>query len=233
MNDPEKTKTWCALFDWDGVVIDSSSLHERSWEWMAHEYDLPLPEGHFRKGFGMKNERIIPEVLGWASDPVLVGDLARRKETRYRELVGELGLEALPGVGSWLAVLEAAGIPCVIASSTERANIECVLDRIGFRRFFHGIVAGDEVEHGKPAPDIFLRAQVVAGGQPALVFEDALVGIEAARRAGMAVVAVTTTHPRGELGVADRVVDRLDELDLAAAQGLALAGASGQACQTA
>lgn len=188
---------------------------------MAAEFGLPLPAGHFRRGFGMKNERIIPEVLGWASEPSGIGKLAARKEARYRELVVEEGLEPLPGVGIWIQRLHDAGVPCAIASSTDRANIDCVLDRIGFRRFFTAMVSGDEVTHGKPAPDIFLRAAAKLGNLPALVFEDALVGIEAAHRAGMPVVAVTTTHPAHELGAADRVVQRLDELTVADAGLLA------------
>jgi len=215
---------WCALFDWDGVVIDSSRLHEKSWEWMAAEFGLPLPEGHFRRGFGMKNERIIPEVLGWASDRDHINDLAAKKEKRYRELVVDDGIESLPGVAAWIEQLYDEGVPISIASSTDRANIDCVLDCIGLRRFFTAIVSGDEVEHGKPAPDIFLKAAAKLGGLRSLVFEDALVGIEAAHRAGMAVVAVTTTHPADELDAADHVVDRLDALTVEFARSLALRG---------
>jgi len=214
---------WCALFDWDGVVIDSSRLHEKSWEWMAREFDLPLPTGHFQRGFGMKNERIIPEVLGWAQERPRINDLAAKKEHRYRELVMEEGLNPLPGVVTWIERLYAAGIPCSIASSTDRANIDCVLDQIGLRKYFAAIVSGDEVEHGKPAPDIFLKAANKLGNLPALVFEDALVGIEAAHRARMKVVAVTTTHPAKELGAADHIVKRLDELTIAVAESLAMA----------
>jgi HAD superfamily hydrolase (TIGR01509 family) len=217
-----KSESWCALFDWDGVVIDSSRLHEKSWEWMSREYDLPLAPGHFRRGFGMKNERIIPEVLGWASEKAHISDLAAKKERRYRELVIEEGLEPLPGVAEWLNELHKAGVACSIASSTERANIDVVLERIGLKKFFSAIVSGDEVEHGKPAPDIFLKAAAKLGNLPALVFEDALVGIEAARRAGMAVVAVTTTHPAHELSAANQIVNRLDELTIESARELTL-----------
>lgn len=189
---------------------------------MAREFDLPLPEGHFRKGFGMKNERIIPEVLGWATELHQIRDLAEKKESRYRELLRDEGIEPLPGVNEWLERLHGAGIPCSIASSTDRANIDCVLDIIGLRKYFTAIVSGDEVQHGKPAPDIFLKASAKLGNLPSLVFEDALVGIEAAHRAGMAVVAVTTTHPAGELTAAERVVERLDELSVEAAAELAV-----------
>jgi beta-phosphoglucomutase-like phosphatase (HAD superfamily) len=58
-----------ALFDWDGVVIDSSKCHEASWDLLADEVGKPLPEGHFKKGFGRKNQVIIPEILQWTEDP--------------------------------------------------------------------------------------------------------------------------------------------------------------------
>lgn len=209
--------SWAALFDWDGVIVDSSGYHELSWEVVASELRLPLPPGHFKRGFGRKNEFIIPEILGWARDRDDIKRLADLKEEAYRRLVREKGLEAMPGVMPWLQILRDAGIPCVIGSSTERKNIEAVLDVIGCRAFFRDIVSGDDVKHGKPDPEIFLLAAQRAGVAPkhCVVFEDAHVGIEAARAGGMKVVAVTTTHPREELKKADRIVDQLDELTLA------------------
>ncbi|MGA1529565.1 MAG: HAD family hydrolase [Kiritimatiellia bacterium] len=220
-----KDADWCVLFDWDGVVVDSSKLHEQSWEVMAAEYGLTLPEGHFIRGFGMKNERVIPEVLGWTDDPEKIQFYAQRKEAVYRELALAAGLGPLPGVREILQALQAAGVPCSIASSTPRVNIDFILGRMGLDVYFDAITTGDQVQHGKPAPDIFLHAAGQLGGRPALVFEDALVGIEAGKRAGMAVVAVTTTHPAHELGTADRVVNRLDELSLEEARRLALVAA--------
>lgn len=209
--------SWAAIFDWDGVIIDSSRYHEQSWEVMARQEGLPLPEGHFKRGFGMKNEVIIPQVLGWAQEPAEINRLARAKEETYRRIVREEGIDALPGVREWLVRLKDARIPCAIASSTNRRNIDCLIDVLRIRPYFAAMVTGDEVEEGKPAPDIFLLAARRLGVAPArcVVFEDALVGIEAARAAGMRVVAVTTTNDRSLLASADRVVDRLDELRVA------------------
>src|SRR5690349_16849473 len=103
---------WAALFDWDGVVIDSSSHHEESWERLGREIDKPLPEGHFKRSFGRKNEMIIPEILNWTHEPDEIRRLSLRKEALYREVVAERGVEALPGVRTWLERLRAAGIPC-------------------------------------------------------------------------------------------------------------------------
>ena len=86
-----------AIFDWDGVIINSAEHHEKSWERLAKECGKILPENHFKRGFGMKNEVIIPELLGWATMPVEIRILSLRKEAIYREVVREQGMTALPG----------------------------------------------------------------------------------------------------------------------------------------
>ena len=78
-----------AIFDWDGVVIDSALQHERSWEMLAEEEGRPLPPDHFEKGFGKVNKVIIPNLLGWTDDPVEIDRLGQRKEELYRELLRE------------------------------------------------------------------------------------------------------------------------------------------------
>jgi beta-phosphoglucomutase family hydrolase len=195
------------IFDWDGVVVDSSAHHERSWEVLATKRGLPLPPDHFKRGFGKKNNVIIPD-LGWAADPTEVDALAHEKEEIYRAMVREKGIEPLPGVRELLAGLREKGIPCAIASSTERANLDLPLDLMGLRDFFQVIVSGEEVIHGKPDPAVFLVAAKRLGIVPAdcVVIEDALVGIEAAKRAGMAVLAVATTNPLEALSSADAAI---------------------------
>ena len=205
---------WGALFDWDGVIIDSSSHHEESWERLAREEARTLPPDHFKKGFGRKNEVIIPKLLGWTKDPSEIRRLSLRKEALYREVVAERGLSALPGVRTWLERLRDAGVPCAIGSSTHRANIDLSLGLIGLAEFFTGIVTAEDVSHGKPDPEVFLLAAARINRPPerCVVFEDAHVGITAARAGGMRVIGVATTHPASELTAADLAVQRLDEL---------------------
>ena len=208
---------WAAIFDWDGVIIDSSRQHEESWNRLALEINKPLPEGHFKAGFGRKNEFIIPNILHWEDDPAEVRRLSLRKEALYREIIIEQGLEPLPGVRTWLNRLANAAIPCAIGSSTHRKNIEVSLDVLGLRPFFRAIVSAEDVSHGKPDPEVFLKAAEKLATPPArsVVFEDAHVGIEAGHRAGMRVIAVATTNPLADLGKADLAVSRLDELEVA------------------
>jgi HAD superfamily hydrolase (TIGR01509 family) len=205
--------SWGVLFDWDGVVIDSSPEHERSWELLAGERGLRLPEGHFKAGFGKKNEVIIPS-LRWAEDPVLVRELADRKEELYRGLVAERGVNILPGARELLEALKEEGIPRSVASSTPRRNLEALFAATGLDTLFDAVVCGDDVSHGKPDPEVFLKAAAALGldRNNAVVIEDAFAGIEAARRGGMKVVGVATTHPVEALKDCDLAVTSLLEV---------------------
>lgn len=208
---------WAVIFDWDGVIVDSSRAHERSWERLAAEVGRPLFPGFFARSFGMKNDRIIRELLGWTNDPAELKRLGDRKEELFREEIRVRPLQLLPGVGSFLEALRAAAVRRAVGSSTPRANIECVIDALGLRDAFDVIVAGEDVQKGKPDPEVFLRAAAALGVPPqrCVVFEDAPVGVEAARRAEMRVVGVAGTHPPEKLAGCDRIVRRLDELSVA------------------
>lgn len=210
-----RAQAFGAVFDWDGVIINSEECHRLGWKRLAEENGRELPPGYFEKSFGRKNIEIIPELLGWSQDAVEISTLALRKEQHYRDIVRERGMQALPGVQDWLIRLAEAGVPCGIGSSTARANIEHSIGLIGCSIFFRSIVTAEDVARGKPAPDVFLAVASQLGVPPerCVVFEDAVFGLQAARNAGMRCVAVTTTHPANFLAPhADRVVERLDEL---------------------
>ena len=222
-------RAFAAIFDWDGVIIDSSAAHERSWEILAAEERRTLSEGHFKKGFGRKNEFIIPNILNWAREPAEVARLADRKEALYRDIVRDTLREPLPGVHALLAGLRSAGIPCAVGSSTHRANIDLAMSLLGLREFFQGIVTSEDVKNGKPAPDVFLQAAASVGCAPGagVVFEDALAGVEAGLAGNFAVIAVATTNAREVLETAKptRIVHRLTEVDAGLVRELAEAGA--------
>ena len=207
---------FAAIFDWDGVIIDSGQLHAQSWRLLAAELGQPIAPDSFIRGFGMKSARIIAEIHGWTREPAEIARLEHRKEALYREIVARSEITPLPGVVEWLECLGSAGVPCAVASSTHRLNIGTVLNRVGLKRAFREIVSAEDVEHGKPNPEVFEKAAERLGmdARRCVVFEDAHVGIEAAHAAGMKVVAVATTHQANELKTADLVVRRLDELSI-------------------
>lgn len=215
-------KNFGVIFDWDGVVIDSSAQHERSWELLSAEIGKPLPAGHFRKGFGKKNQSIIPDILDWSHDPAEIDRLGARKEELYRQLVREGSVRILPGARELLEALKSEGIPRSLGSSTPRSNLDALFAATGINVLFDAVVCGDDVIHGKPAPDIFLLAANRLGQSPSrcVVIEDAHVGIQAAKSGGMKVVAVATTHPLAELTDADLAVQSLVQVTPATLESL-------------
>jgi beta-phosphoglucomutase family hydrolase len=204
------------IFDCDGVIIDSSAHHIEAWKKLAAEEELEFPEHLFKKSFGMKNEQIIPQLFIWTTDPEEIRRLDARKELLYRELIETRGAATFPGVEPFLVMLQEQNIPCVIGSSAPRLNVTAALKSLGFENFFQAIISGDDAILGKPDPQIFLIGARALGMKPAecVVFEDAHVGITAARAGGMKVVAVANTFPPSSLHDADYVIDRLDELTL-------------------
>lgn len=186
-----------AIFDWDGVVVDSSSAHRESWERLAKERGLSLPENHFARSFGRKNAVIIPEIYQWATDPDEISELGLRKEALYREIITETGLDPLPGAVELFRDLKAAGIPMAVGTSTPRRNVEAVMELIGAEDMFTAIISAEDVAMGKPDPEVFLKGAAALARAPGacVVFEDATYGVEAALAGGMKVVALTTTYP--------------------------------------
>ncbi|MFT4546522.1 MAG: HAD superfamily hydrolase (TIGR01509 family) [Verrucomicrobiales bacterium] len=206
-----------AIFDWDGIIIDSHDQHAESWTLLAEEQGSALPEDFFKKSFGMRNQSIFPMFFSsWvdADDKARIAELADRKEELYRELVRRDGIEPLGGVVVLLESLAEAGIPCSVGSSTPRANIDAIMEVIGLGDRFQAITAAEDVTEGKPDPQVFLMAAAKVGGTPqdSVVFEDAHVGIAAGLAAGMKVIAVATTHPIESLGDAHLAVESLDEV---------------------
>lgn len=210
----QASANWGAIFDWDGVLINSARHHEESWELLAREENKVLPADHFKRGFGMKNTTIIPELLKWTRDPAEVERMSLRKEVLYREVMKARGIELLPGALNFLQFLKKTGVPCVIGSSTHRLNITTAFDHLNLWPYFAEIVSAEDINRGKPDPQVFLVAASKIDRAPShcVVFEDAHVGVQAARSGGMHVVAVTTTNPASEFKDVDRVVDQLDQI---------------------
>ena len=189
------------IFDWDGVVINSASLHEKSWELLANELGLDLPEDHFSLGFGKKNEVIIPEILKWTQNKEQILMWGKRKEELYREQGRKEGIPILNGVRPLLLSLATARIPCVIGTSTEKGNLSLAFEQLKIGHFFSGSVCSEDVTHGKPDPEVFLKAARIINQPPenCVVLEDSTHGIEAAISGGMKALGLSTTRTETEL----------------------------------
>jgi HAD superfamily hydrolase (TIGR01509 family) len=223
----EDTAPRGVLWDLDGTLVDSEEHHWRSWrETMAGE-GIALTYEQFRGTFGQRNDTILRKWLGDDTDPRRIERIGDAKEELYRRLVRMEGLAPLPGAADWVRRLRSEGWEQAIASSAPRLNIVAVLTTIGLAEDFDASVSAEDVNKGKPDPQVFLLAAERLGVPPAraIVVEDAAAGIEAARRGGMRSIAVTRDGARFP---ADIVVCSLAELPPDAFRSLLARGRGGE-----
>lgn len=197
------------IFDMDGVLVDSYQPHLDSWRMLAEENGLAITEAQFAETFGRTSRDIIGRLFG-VTDAARAAALDDRKEALYRDIVRGKVPE-MAGAKALVSALHGRGIKLAIGSSGPRENILLVRDELGLAEMMSTYVCGADVEHGKPAPDVFLLAGEKLGIAPAkcAVIEDAPAGITAANAAGMLSIGLTSTHEAAALGEADVVVDSL------------------------
>jgi HAD superfamily hydrolase (TIGR01509 family) len=212
------------IFDWDGVVINSAPLHEKSWELLAEELKLPLPKDHFYRGFGKRNDVIIPEILQWTQNKVDIENWGMRKEEIYRELGTTQGIPILKGICEFLDSLKLKNIPCAIGTSTEKKNLNLAFEQLNISHFFSGAACAEDVMHGKPNPEVFIKAAHIIKKTPSscVVLEDSTHGILAAKACGMKALGLSTTRKKEELikSGADYVVKDPSFLNISLLQNL-------------
>lgn len=207
---PGAPPRWGALFDWDGVLVDSKALHQAAWDQVAKEFGYPHGPDDFRRHFGSQNRRAISEILRWTSDRAMVERISVRKEIIYRERLGTSDIW-MPGSSAFVDLLAARGVPCAVVSSSPRENIDVVLGQGGMRAKFQVVITAEDTRLGKPHPEGFLlgAARLSLPAERCVVFEDAPAGIQAGIAGGMRVVALSTTHAAAELGQAQLVAPAL------------------------
>jgi len=208
------------IWDMDGVLADTGEPHYITWRDALADEGIEYTREQFRATFGMNNHGVLAYVLGKKPDPAFAERLIEKKEAEFREIMRR-GIEPLPGVVDWLTRFREWGYKQAVASSAPQANIDVQMDGLGIRDYFDAIVSGAGLPP-KPNPDVFLRAasEVSVSPEDCVVIEDAVAGIGGAKAAGMACIAVMTTHPREELTEADLVLKDLTELSEGAFKSL-------------
>ena len=204
----------------DGVLVDNRDVHIEAFGIFCDRYGVKGWREKMTSMFGMGNDDIMRAVI--PADIVAekgTWNLGLEKEAIYREIYAPT-IEPVRGLREMLRALCEAGVRCAVGSSGCAENVEFVLERCGIGEYFAERVSGDMVTRCKPAPEIYLTAAARLGlpASECVVFEDAKAGIEAARRAGMKVVALATTLPCEVLESeteADKVVDDYTQLTAA------------------
>lgn len=202
-----------AIFDLDGVIVDTAKYHFLAWRRLAAELGFAFTEAENERLKGVSRMRSLEILLELGG--LEVGDeeriaLAEKKNRWYREYISQMDeSELLAGAKDYILRLRRDGIKIALASASK--NAMTILEKTGITHLFDAIVDGSKVARAKPDPEIFLRAaeELRLPPEHCMVFEDAEAGIEAARRAGMRVVGI---GGEGTLGKADLVVEGLHAL---------------------
>jgi beta-phosphoglucomutase len=204
------------IFDVDGVLVDSYEAHFRSWQLLCDERQMAMSQADFVATFGRTSREIISELWGDRFTSVdLISEVDDRKEVLYREILRD-SFPAMDGATRLIDQLQTAGFRLAVGSSGPPDNVYLVLDHLGRRECFRGVVTGMDVQRGKPDPQVFLLGadRLELAPSECVVFEDAPVGVAAAHAAGMKCVAVASTgRIRDELQEAELVVDSLLDVD--------------------
>jgi beta-phosphoglucomutase-like phosphatase (HAD superfamily) len=189
------------IFDMDGTMIDSMPYHAQSWALFAakHGVHMDLPE-LMRRTTGRTGTECMGELFGRVMSAQEALPLVKEKEQMYRDLFAPVFSE-VRGFKAFEAAARGLGLKIAVGTAGDLHNVQFALSHLKLAQAPDAVIRGDMGLPGKPEPAIFLEASraVSARASTAIVFEDAPLGIEAARRAGMRAVAICTSHSAAEL----------------------------------
>jgi beta-phosphoglucomutase len=203
-----------ALFDLDGVIVDTAIYHFQAWRRLANELGFDFTEHQNEQLKGISRMESLELILQWGNKELSETEKlgwASKKNEWYLELITHMTpKEILPGVKVFLDGLKEENIKIALGSASK--NSKMILNKIDLFHYFDAIIDGNNITKGKPDPQVFLMGAEATGSLPSecVVFEDAQAGIEAAKAAGMYAVGI---GDRNVLKKADLVVKSFEFLD--------------------
>jgi HAD superfamily hydrolase (TIGR01509 family) len=204
------------IFDMDGVLIDSEPLHLIAYQELLEEFGICFSEEDNRPYIGRTDLELSQQLIALHNLPIEALHLVQKKEKILARLF-ETQLVLRPGVIKVLEHAKSISLPVAVASSATLPTIQLVVQALDIATYFQTLTSGDEVAHGKPAPDVFLLAAERISVLPinCLVIEDSFNGIVAAKSAGMHCIAIPCQATRHQDHTkADKILGTLESLDL-------------------
>ena len=207
------------IFDLVGTMVDNMMVHHLAWQRKLKELGLKLTLEQVREQIHGVNEEILRRLFGERFTDAQRSQYANEKEEEYRRIY-KSELKLIDGLPDFLVELKKNHIAMAIGSAAPAENVDFVLDNLNLRHYFSTVLHAGDVLKGKPDPEIYLRAAAGLKLKPAdcLVFEDSPTGAEAAYRAGIPLIIITTTHSKAEFSKIPNVVKFIKDFN-----GLSLA----------
>ena len=195
-------KYQAVIFDLNGTMINDMHYHELAWyDVFVNQLKAPLTFEELKVQLYGRADEIFHRIFGPAKFSMdEIESITNRKEEKYREeFISHLKL--INGLDAFLEKLRANKVPLAIGTAAPILNVDFVLDNLDLRHYFQAVIGPDDVAVSKPDPEVFLKASNRLGTSPehCVVFEDSPKGIEAASRAGMKAIGVTSYHTSEEL----------------------------------
>jgi beta-phosphoglucomutase family hydrolase len=203
------------IFDMDGTLVDSTKSDFLAWQRLFLNYNKTLTFQEYLPMLGIKSAEIVRQYLPVKNDEETQIALTQ-KLVFFHEIISANGIYPVPYADVFLKKIKEDHIPVALATSSRRAKMEMVMEKLNLLIYFDAVVTGGDVKNGKPAPDIFIKTAEKLGVSPrdCIVFEDASNGVKAAKNAFMKCVALSSTQPRESLKEADLIIDTFKDVSL-------------------
>ena len=195
------------LFDLDGVLVDTAIYHFKAWRALGLNFGYQLTEEQNEQLKGISRVESLDRILNWAGVQASEEEKSKwliEKNEHYLELISQMNpSEILPGVSDFLGQIKKEGYLIALGSASK--NAEIILNKTGLMHWFDVIIDGNKVTKSKPDPEVFLKGAEALGVSPeeCIVFEDAVAGVEAAKKGGMKAIGIGETSV---LNQADKVI---------------------------
>jgi beta-phosphoglucomutase family hydrolase len=203
------------LFDLDGTLLDNNEVHYKAWKKYLKDNGKEISDEDFKENIsGRTNQDAVEHIYDKKMSQEEAEKYYLKKEEIYREMY-KPDIKAIPGLEKFLEDLDKHDVTMAIATSGIQVNIDFMFEHVPIKQYFDKIINSNDIEKGKPDPEIFIKTAEELGIPPekCVVFEDSIAGVQSGKAAGMKVVALTTTHTKEELGEADLVIDDYRAID--------------------